>query len=159
MVRDFRDHLDLGPCARQDERVHAFEVGCDEIRERLDACAFAARLFKRYDNSQWALHFGWPGTICGPQGREQGQNGRGDPEGVAVKELVRSNDMVLLSFIRSLLDGAGIPYVVLDGHMSVIEGSLGVLPRRVMVGEDRLLAARRILEDNGLGHELRDAGR
>ena len=78
---------------------------------------------------------------------------------MAVKELVRSNDMVLLSFIRSLLDGAGIPYVVLDGHMSVIEGSLGVLPRRVMVGEDRLLAARRILEDNGLGHELRDAGR
>lgn len=76
-----------------------------------------------------------------------------------MKELVRSNDMVLLSFIRSLLDGAGIPYVVLDGHMSVIEGSLGVLPRRVMVGEDRLLAARRILEDNGLGHELRDAGR
>ena len=73
-----------------------------------------------------------------------------------MKELVRTNDVVLVSFVRALLDDAQIPYVVLDNHMSVVEGSLGVLPRRIMVGEDRILAATRVLTDNGLAHEVRN---
>ena len=59
----------------------------------------------------------------------------------------------------ALLDGAKIPHMVLDQNMSVLEGSLGILPRRVLVPEDRVPAARRLLQEAGLGHELRpDAG-
>jgi hypothetical protein len=49
--------------------------------------------------------------------------------------------------------------MVLDQNMSVLEGSLGILPRRVLVAEDYLPAARRLLTDAGLGHELRPDGR
>jgi hypothetical protein len=78
-------------------------------------------------------------------------------QGPALKELLRTNDMVLVSFVRSLLDEAEIPYLVLDNHMSVIEGSLGVLPRRVLVGEAYVLSARRVLAENGLRDQLRPA--
>ncbi|MEJ2376295.1 MAG: DUF2007 domain-containing protein [Pseudolabrys sp.] len=70
-------------------------------------------------------------------------------------ELVRTNDAVLVSAISTLLDGAKIPHMVLDQNMSVLEGSLGILPRRVLVAEDYLAAARRLLTDAGLAHELR----
>jgi hypothetical protein len=74
---------------------------------------------------------------------------------VALRELVRTNDAVLVSAVQALLDGAGIPNVVLDQNMSVVEGSLGILPRRVLVSEDDAAAARELLTDAGLGHELR----
>ena len=74
-------------------------------------------------------------------------------------ELVRTNDAVLVSVIGALLDGAKIKHVVLDQNMSVLEGSLGILPRRVLVAEDDMATARRILTDAGLGHELRPDGR
>ena len=76
-----------------------------------------------------------------------------------MKELVRTNDMVLVSAIGALLDGAKIPHMVLDQNMSVLEGSLGVLPRRILVAQDDLAAARRLLTDAGLGNELRPDGR
>ena len=76
-----------------------------------------------------------------------------------MKELVRTNDMVLVSAVGALLDGARIPHMVLDQNMSVLEGSLGILPRRVLVAEDDLPAARRLLTDAGLGHELRPDAR
>ena len=76
-----------------------------------------------------------------------------------MRELIRTNDAVLISAVQALLDGAGIKYVVLDQHMSVLEGSLGVLPRRVLVADEHLASARRILEDAGLGHELRPDAR
>lgn len=72
-----------------------------------------------------------------------------------MREIVRTNDPVLITAIEALLNGAGIKYVVLDHNMSVLEGSLGVLPRRVLVPEDSEETARRVLEDAGLGHELR----
>jgi len=75
-----------------------------------------------------------------------------------VKELVRTNDMVLVSAIGALLDGAQIPHMVLDQNMSVLEGSLGVLPRRILVAEGNELTARQIMEDAGLGKELRPDG-
>jgi hypothetical protein len=71
-----------------------------------------------------------------------------------VRELVRTNDAVLVSAVGALLDGASIPHMVLDQNMSVLEGSLGVLPRRVLVHEHRAAAARNLLSDAGLGHEL-----
>ena len=49
----------------------------------------------------------------------------------------------------------GIKYLVLDQNMSVIEGSLGILPRRILVGDDDAMQARRIMKDAGLAHELR----
>jgi Putative prokaryotic signal transducing protein len=77
----------------------------------------------------------------------------------AVKEILRTNDAVLVSAVEALLDGAHIPYLVLDQNMSVLEGSIGILPRRLLVEERCLESARRLLEDAGLAGELRpDAG-
>jgi len=77
----------------------------------------------------------------------------------AVKELLRTNDAVLVSAVGALLDGAGSPHLVLDQNMIVLEGSLGILPRRVLVDDDHSRSARRLLEDAGLAGELRpDAG-
>ncbi len=76
-----------------------------------------------------------------------------------MRELVRTNNAVLITAIEALLKGAGIPYAVLDRHMSVLEGSLGVLPRRILVAEDDIPAARRVLTDAGLAHELLPDGR
>lgn len=73
-----------------------------------------------------------------------------------MRELMRTNDMVLVSAVGALLDGANIHHLVLDNNMSVIEGSLGVLPRRILVHEDDNLAARRLLTEAGLAHELRE---
>jgi len=75
-----------------------------------------------------------------------------------MRELVRTNDMVLVSAVVALLDAARIRHVVLDQNMSVLEGSLGVLPRRILVSEAQELTARQILEDAGLGKELRPDG-
>jgi tRNA1(Val) A37 N6-methylase TrmN6 len=72
-----------------------------------------------------------------------------------MQELVRTNNAVLISAIEALLDGAGISHLVLDRHMSVMEGSIGVLPRRILVHEEQLDEARQLLEEAGLAHELR----
>jgi hypothetical protein len=79
---------------------------------------------------------------------------RAPAAGVRLCEIVRTNNAVLISVIESLLGEAHIPHVVLDQNMSVLEGSLGVLPRRVLVHEHRAAAARNLLSDAGLGHEL-----
>ncbi len=76
-----------------------------------------------------------------------------------MRELVRTNDPVLVSAIGALLDGAKIRHLVFDQNMSALEGSLGILPRRVLVAEDDIAAARRLLTDAGLAHELRPDGR
>ncbi len=76
-----------------------------------------------------------------------------------LREIVRTNDAVLVSAIGALLDGAQISHIVLDQNMSVLEGSLGILPRRVLVADDDAPRARKVIEDAGLSHELRpDAG-
>lgn len=73
-------------------------------------------------------------------------------------ELLRTNDAVLISAIEALLTGADIAHVVVDRNISVLEGSIGAFPRRILVGEDELDAARRLLTDAGLAHELRGDG-
>ena len=79
--------------------------------------------------------------------------------GRALRELVRTNDPVLVSAIAALLEAANIPHTVFDGNMSVLEGSIGILPRRILVEDTHAARARQLLEDAGLGHELRpDAG-
>jgi len=69
-------------------------------------------------------------------------------------ELLRSNDTVLISYADALLNEAGIEHAIVDQNMSVIEGSLGILPRRVMVARHMHESARKILIDAGLEHEL-----
>jgi len=71
-----------------------------------------------------------------------------------MEELLRTNDLVLISFVDALLREAGIDVWVADQNMSIIEGSLGVLQRRVMVPADRLEQARRLLREAGVGAEL-----
>ncbi|MGB6540770.1 MAG: DUF2007 domain-containing protein [Xanthobacteraceae bacterium] len=76
-----------------------------------------------------------------------------------MRELVRTNDAVLISAIEALLKGARIDHLVVDQNMSVLEGSIGIFPRRILVGEDQLDAARQLLAEAGFGKELRrDAG-
>jgi hypothetical protein len=76
-----------------------------------------------------------------------------------VRELVRTNDAVLVSAIEALLSGARIAHMVVDQNISVLEGSIGIFPRRILVAADQVDAARRLLEDAGLGRELQpDAG-
>lgn len=65
-------------------------------------------------------------------------------------ELIRTNDAVTISFVESLLRDAGIEYLVADRNMIIMEGSLGVLPRRVLVAPDQAEAARRLLADAGV---------
>jgi Putative prokaryotic signal transducing protein len=72
-----------------------------------------------------------------------------------MQELVRTNDAVLISAIEALLNGAHIRHMVVDRNMSVLEGSIGIFPRRILVDEDHIDAARQLLEDAGFGEELR----
>lgn len=65
-----------------------------------------------------------------------------------MKELLRTNDVVLLSFAKSMLEDHGIEPIVLDSYTSVVEGSLGVLPRRLMVIDDDEFQARNLLAQN-----------
>ncbi len=71
-----------------------------------------------------------------------------------MKELFRSNDAVLLSFVEAILSDAGVVHQVADRYMSIMEGSLGVLPRRVLVAEDEWEQARRILKEADLDHVI-----
>jgi hypothetical protein len=52
-----------------------------------------------------------------------------------MKELLRTNDVVRLSWIQALLADAGIDCLVLDQHTSLVEGSIGAIPRRLMDAE------------------------
>jgi hypothetical protein len=72
-----------------------------------------------------------------------------------MRELVRTNDAVMISAIEALLKGAHIRHMVLDQHMSVLEGSIGIFPRRIMVAEDEYAEARELLAEAGFGGELR----
>lgn len=73
-----------------------------------------------------------------------------------MKELVATNNLVTISFIEALLTDSSIDYVILDQNMSILEGSIGVIPRRIMVADDNLQRASRLLKDAGLEAELRD---
>ena len=72
-------------------------------------------------------------------------------------EILRTNDLVLISVIELILKAERIAYFVADQHMAAVEGSLGFLPRRILVDAERGGRARRLLVEAGLGKELRDA--
>jgi hypothetical protein len=64
-----------------------------------------------------------------------------------MQELLRTNDLVHISWARAVLDAAGIENVLLDDHVSGIEGSIGAIPRRLVVPDDRYGAAQAALAD------------
>jgi hypothetical protein len=67
-----------------------------------------------------------------------------------MREVLRSNDVVLISFAECLLRDAGIGCAVVDQHMSVLVGSGGLLPRRILVDPEMHARAERILAEAGL---------
>ena len=67
-------------------------------------------------------------------------------------ELMRTNDLVLLSFAAALLRDAGFTPIELDAHMSVLDGSIPALQRRLMVADEEAEPARRVLDDAKLPH-------
>ncbi len=67
-----------------------------------------------------------------------------------MRELLRTTDPTVIAFATALLRGEGIDCFPLDHNMSVLEGSIGVLPRRVMVHADDYEEAVTVLEDNGI---------
>jgi hypothetical protein len=75
-----------------------------------------------------------------------------------MRELVRTNDAVLITAIEALLNGARIKHMVVDRNMSVLEGSIGIFPRRILVDEEEFDAARQLLQEAGLAGELRPDG-
>ena len=67
-----------------------------------------------------------------------------------MKELLRSTDPTVIAFATALLSGEGIEVFDLDVHLSILDGSLGILPRRLMVRDADLFMARAVLKDNGI---------
>jgi hypothetical protein len=64
-----------------------------------------------------------------------------------MKELIRTNDAVRLSWLQAVLKEAGIEAVVLDNHTSIIEGSIGAIQRRLMVADADHFRACAVLRD------------
>ena len=64
-----------------------------------------------------------------------------------MRELLRSNDLVHLSWARAVLAAEGIECTLLDDHISGVEGSIGAFPRRLMVADEQLERARAVLEE------------
>jgi len=70
-----------------------------------------------------------------------------------MKELIRTNELAVLAHIKLLLTNENIEYFELDVHMSVLEGSIGILPRRILVPEAYLSKAQIILSDHGIDYQ------
>jgi Putative prokaryotic signal transducing protein len=66
-----------------------------------------------------------------------------------MRELLRTNDPVRLSFVEALLRDSGIESLILDHHTSIVEGSIGAIPRRLMVAERDFYRACAVLADAG----------
>jgi hypothetical protein len=67
-----------------------------------------------------------------------------------MKEVLRTNDPTLIAFAQHLLEGEGIATFPLDVHMSILDGSLGILPQRLMVADRDHFLASAILRDNDI---------
>ena len=72
---------------------------------------------------------------------------------LSMKELIRTTDPTVIPYVTALLEGEGIALFVMDVHMSALEGSIGILPRRVMVRDQDLAEAQVILRDNNIAIE------
>lgn len=71
-----------------------------------------------------------------------------------MKELLRTNETVFISWLQAMLKSEGIEVFVLDRHTSVLEGSANAIPRRIMVSEQDYDSARQLLTEAGEGWRL-----
>ena len=71
-----------------------------------------------------------------------------------MEELLRTNDPVLISLVEAVLGGEGIRVHVADQHMSIMEGSVGVLPRRILVLKEDVARARELVLSHGVAADL-----
>ena len=67
-----------------------------------------------------------------------------------MQEILRTNDPVLISYVRSLLMNAGIEPVEFDSHIANMEGSVSAIPSRLMVRDAEIERARSTLADSKL---------
>lgn len=67
-----------------------------------------------------------------------------------MKQLLSTTNPTHLAFARALLQGEGIDCFEFDVNMSILEGSIGILPRRMMVRDDDLIRAQRVMRDNDI---------
>lgn len=70
-----------------------------------------------------------------------------------MKELIRCNDPVLISYLTAVLEEAGIRSFLLDEHTAILEGSIGAIQRRLMVLDEDYGRAERLLAEIGEGEE------
>ena len=75
-----------------------------------------------------------------------------------MRDLMVTNDPVLLSFVEVLLKGESIDTVVLDQNMSIVEGSIGIFPRRLSVLDEDWCAAARVMRDAGFAEWIKHDG-
>jgi hypothetical protein len=143
---------------RQDHFVDAFHVAGGQRDEWLETGASPVTCLERNDYAHRIVSSlpvrerigGTPGA--GKAGRKVDElqkssspcHGAGNCR-IRMVELLRSNDLVLISYVLHLLESAGVTAHVFDEHTSAVEGSIGALPRRIMVDEDDLPRSRRIL--------------
>ncbi len=73
-----------------------------------------------------------------------------------MREILRTNDAVVLSFAKTVLEDAGVEVMQADTHISIMEGSIGVFPRRLLVWDDDWARARQALQGADLGNWLKD---
>ncbi|HUO92479.1 MAG TPA: DUF2007 domain-containing protein [Rhizomicrobium sp.] len=64
-----------------------------------------------------------------------------------MRAVLKTNDPILLNFAQALLKDAGIEGVVFDTHMSIMDGSMGFMPRRLMVSDDEAAEAEKVLRN------------
>ena len=170
MIGHLRDHRDFGAGPGQDHGVDPLHVGGHQGDELVDAAA-AGRMFffERNDDA----HCGIPG--CRPfkpggsclaplhapihaatrmlAARETALRPKGRWPRRLMVEIVRTNDLVLIGFLQSLLQDAKIPVLVADSHISALEGMIGAFPRRLLVPEER--AAAGAAADRRIGSRVR----
>jgi len=72
-----------------------------------------------------------------------------------MRELLITNDLVLLGYVEVLLADQGISSLVFDQHISLVEGSIGAFPRRLMVPGDHWPRAVRVMQDAGLSEWIK----
>jgi hypothetical protein len=71
-----------------------------------------------------------------------------------MKELLRTTDPTVIAFATHVLEGEGIAVFHFDVHMSILDGSMGILPQRLMVADRDLFMARAVLSDNDIATSL-----
>lgn len=165
MMGKLRDELDIGNRFVEDKPVNTRHILCDKLKQWLEALRRVASLSDRDDNTQFYFLSLLVRVLLGlasrgntkdtlPSAHKKLRN-----EVIGMRELMRTNDPVLLSYVEALLDAVDIDVAVLDVNMSVLEGSLGILPKRAMVADQHLVSAIKVLRDAGLDQWLSDDAR